>query len=239
MLPILLMRVRDLQEQRFLTCRSACVTLPVAALVGVATRHGDAHTPGPHDTRNKSHTDHGLWMDLPKDERYELMEPCPCKSGKNYEECCEPLHLGERVAQSAEELMRSRYAAYAKTQVDYLMETTLPSQRSRHDFDGIQAWSENSTWEGLEIVETEAGGPEDEEGVVEFVALYNENGKERRHHERSNFRKVNDKWYYHNGKTLHNKPVVREHPKVGRNDPCPCGSGRKYKKCCARKEKSA
>jgi preprotein translocase subunit SecA len=27
------------------------------------------------------------------------------------------------------------------------------------------------------------------------------------------------------------KPIVRESPKVGRNDPCPCGSGRKYKKC--------
>lgn len=28
------------------------------------------------------------------------------------------------------------------------------------------------------------------------------------------------------------KIVVREQPKVGRNDPCPCGSGKKYKKCC-------
>lgn len=27
-------------------------------------------------------------------------------------------------------------------------------------------------------------------------------------------------------------PVVRQHPKVGRNDPCPCGSGKKFKKCC-------
>lgn len=28
-------------------------------------------------------------------------------------------------------------------------------------------------------------------------------------------------------------PVERDQPKVGRNDPCPCGSGKKYKKCCA------
>jgi preprotein translocase subunit SecA len=27
-------------------------------------------------------------------------------------------------------------------------------------------------------------------------------------------------------------PVVREAPKVGRNEPCPCGSGKKFKKCC-------
>jgi uncharacterized protein len=26
--------------------------------------------------------------------------------------------------------------------------------------------------------------------------------------------------------------VRREEPKVGRNDDCPCGSGKKYKKCC-------
>jgi hypothetical protein len=29
-------------------------------------------------------------------------------------------------------------------------------------------------------------------------------------------------------------PVVRETPKVGRNDPCPCGSGNKFKKCCGK-----
>ena len=32
----------------------------------------------------------------------------------------------------------------------------------------------------------------------------------------------------------HAKPVVRDAPKVGRNDPCPCGSGKKYKKCCGK-----
>jgi preprotein translocase subunit SecA len=34
------------------------------------------------------------------------------------------------------------------------------------------------------------------------------------------------------GETVRAKPIVREAPKVGRNDPCPCGSGKKYKKCC-------
>ena len=32
-----------------------------------------------------------------------------------------------------------------------------------------------------------------------------------------------------------NKPVRREAPRVGRNDPCPCGSGKKYKQCCGKK----
>lgn len=28
------------------------------------------------------------------------------------------------------------------------------------------------------------------------------------------------------------KPITRQAPKVGRNDPCPCGSQKKFKKCC-------
>ena len=30
------------------------------------------------------------------------------------------------------------------------------------------------------------------------------------------------------------EPYVRPYNKVGRNDPCPCGSGKKYRKCCGR-----
>jgi len=42
-----------------------------------------------------------------------------------------------------------------------------------------------------------------------------------------------------NGITIHDrenksKPIISE-KKIGRNDPCPCGSGKKYKKCCLKK----
>ena len=37
-------------------------------------------------------------------------------------------------------------------------------------------------------------------------------------------------------KTNTNTPVVHTEPKIGRNDPCPCGSGKKYKNCCGRNE---
>jgi hypothetical protein len=30
------------------------------------------------------------------------------------------------------------------------------------------------------------------------------------------------------------QPMLREEPKIGRNDPCPCRSGRKFKKCCGK-----
>jgi len=88
---------------------------------------------------------------------------------------------------------------------------------------------------GLDILSTEQGGENDEEGVVEFLARYKLSNVTVPHRERATFRKVDGKWYFVDGKEL-NAPTVRnEGPKVGRNDPCPCGSGKKYKKCCATK----
>jgi len=37
---------------------------------------------------------------------------------------------------------------------------------------------------------------------------------------------------YGDGRQQMLEPVVRSGPKIGRNDPCPCGSGKKFKKCC-------
>ena len=31
---------------------------------------------------------------------------------------------------------------------------------------------------------------------------------------------------------MRTKPIIRDYKKIGRNDPCPCGSGLKYKNCC-------
>jgi len=40
--------------------------------------------------------------------------------------------------------------------------------------------------------------------------------------------------YSHNDGPVKKTPVVRAADKVGRNDLCPCGSGKKYKKCCGK-----
>jgi len=40
--------------------------------------------------------------------------------------------------------------------------------------------------------------------------------------------------YYGSGESSSRRPVTRKDKKVGRNDPCPCGSGKKYKKCCGK-----
>ena len=80
---------------------------------------------------------------------------------------------------------------------------------------------------------TEDGGEKDTTGVVEFVANYEVEGNAVRHHEISDFRRVEGEWFFRDGKEI---PVTvwRDTPKVGRNDPCPCGSGKKYKKCHGR-----
>ncbi len=130
--------------------------------------------------------------------------------------------------------MRSRYSAYAVGAVDYLGESLHPEHRSDWDRDATARWAERSAWLKLEIVDTEAGGVDDDEGVVEFIARFTERGQPKQHHERSRFRRHEGRWYYVDGEVP--KPQTQRHdtPKVGRNEPCPCGSGKKYKKCCGR-----
>jgi SEC-C motif-containing protein len=67
--------------------------------------------------------------------------------------------------------------------------------------------------------------------VVEFIAKYAIDGNDFKHHERATFRRIDGDWFYMDGDMVKPKPVVRDKPKVGRNEPCPCGSGKKYKKC--------
>ena len=73
----------------------------------------------------------------------------------------------------------------------------------------------------------------DDEGIVEFEATYTQKGVRDVHHETGAFKKVNDEWLYSTG-MVKAMTVVREGRKIGRNEPCPCGSGKKYKQCCGR-----
>ena len=120
--------------------------------------------------------------------------------------------------------MRSRYSAYALQEIDYVLATqALQRPVDRRE---TEAWAEGIELFRLEILHTEAGGPGDEEGVVEFVAHYRERGLSRAMAERSRFGRRDGRWTYLEGAPAASKP------KAGRNDPCPCGSGKKYKKCC-------
>lgn len=161
------------------------------------------------------------------------MELCPCGSGREFSSCCAPIFAGEPAADPLA-LMRARYTAYVKGEIDFLRISLRPEDREAFDPEYSKKWSEASQWEGLEILRTEGGGPEDTTGIVEFIAHYRIEGYEQKHHEIAHFIRLDGKWYYDYGEVMKPKPIRRETPKISSNDPCPCGSGKKYKKCCGR-----
>jgi SEC-C motif-containing protein len=130
--------------------------------------------------------------------------------------------------------MRSRYSAYVEGDIDYILDTHDPETVDTTDRESAAEWSQRAEWLGLEVRGTERGSATDDEGFVEFVARYSMDGTIQAHHERSRFRKVRGRWMYVDGQMGKAAPVVREGPRIGRNDPCPCGSGKKYKKCCGK-----
>jgi SEC-C motif-containing protein len=150
--------------------------------------------------------------------------PCPCKSGQSYRNCCEILHNKQKKPITCEQLMQSRYSAFILQLGDYLFNTYHP------DFRGdltIKQLSEKSLdWRNLEIVDTKSSK---ETGFVEFKAWYINDGQLNCHHERSNFVKNHDQWLYCDGIFY----PEQKSGKITRNDPCPCASGKKFKKCCA------
>ena len=161
------------------------------------------------------------------------MKTCPCDSGLAYGECCEPYITGVKNAPTAEALMRSRYTAYVEQAIDYIVDTCIRDEKDEIDVKQTRNWSEKSKWLGLKIMSTEKGGPTDTEGTVEFEAVYEMDGLRDNHHETALFKKKDGHWLYDEGNVVP-KTVVRTGPKVGRNEPCPCSSGKKYKHCCAR-----
>jgi SEC-C motif-containing protein len=158
------------------------------------------------------------------------MTPCPCGSGRELDQCCGAIIAGA-PAPTAEVLMRSRYTAFALGHIDYLTETLAPEARA--DFDPIEAGKTagDAVWQGLEVRAVTDGGRDDETGSVEFVARFRLNGEPRIHHELASFRREQGRWLCVDGE-MDPKGPPRRVDKVGRNDPCPCGSGKKYKKCC-------
>lgn len=154
---------------------------------------------------------------------------CPCGSLKPYADCCEPYLQGKEPAPTAEALMRSRYTAYVKCNVEYLAATHHPSKRRMGDLDQLRQSCQTTTWQGLSILEVKQGQPTDETGTVEFVALYGTTAVAQLH-EKSRFVKHRGRWLYLDGDLL--PPLT---PK--RNDPCWCGSGKKFKLCHGNKAK--
>jgi SEC-C motif-containing protein len=156
---------------------------------------------------------------------------CPCGKGESLETCCGPYLKGEKLPDTAEALMRSRYSAYATHDVDYVIKTHDPATSGEVDRGNTELWAKSSEWLGLEIHATEKGEAGDTDGTVEFTARYKIKNVKLDHRERATFKKLDGRWYFVDGVEVKGPPIKRTEPRVGRNDPCPCGSGKKYKKC--------
>jgi SEC-C motif domain protein len=126
---------------------------------------------------------------------------CPCHSGLDYIECCSPYHLGKEVPESALQLMRSRYSAYALHKPHYIIETTHP--------ENLAYTSDTEEWEksilhftkktdflGLKIHQFVEGTSE---AFVTFYAHLHQGTQDVSIEETSRFLKHDGRWYYHSG----------------------------------------
>ncbi|MGR7026975.1 YchJ family protein [Geodermatophilus sp. URMC 62] len=119
---------------------------------------------------------------------------CPCGTGLPYAECCGRLHDGTAAAATAEQLMRSRYSAFAVGDATHLLATWDPAARPRSlELDPAVRWT------GLEVLATTGGGPFDTEGTVTFRAHSRVGGEEHVQAERSRFRRLQGRWVYVDG----------------------------------------
>lgn len=158
------------------------------------------------------------------------MTPCPCCSRKEYSMCCGPLLAG-RPAPTAEALMRSRYTAYSVEDFAYIEQTCAGEAALAFNREEAARSAGGTEWLGLTIEATTGGAESDTTGTVTFTARYRQHGRLAALSETSEFRRIMGAWRYIRGDvTLSSKkaPALQ----IGRNDPCLCGSGRKYKKCC-------
>lgn len=135
------------------------------------------------------------------------MAACPCGSSREYEECCQPFHKGAAQAPSAEALMRARYSAYVLGEIDYLVRSIPLLERKKFDRRSAKLWSQSAEWKGLEVrsVTEKANGTR---AVIEFVARFAAEGEDHAHHEIASFEKVNDRWYFLDGKLVETEPTA-------------------------------
>ncbi|KAA9001810.1 YchJ family protein [Affinibrenneria salicis] len=153
-----------------------------------------------------------------------MSELCPCGSQLQYIACCQPYLGSGSPAPDPVALMRSRYTAYCKHDVDYLIATWHPDCRPEQWRASLSESGEATVWQGLTIL-AETPGKNSDEAFVEFAARFTDAerpGQTALMRERSRFLRLHDRWYYIDG----------VHLQTGRNDRCPCGSGKKFKKCC-------
>ncbi len=158
---------------------------------------------------------------------------CPCGSTLLFNDCCHLFITQEKTPATAEQLMRSRFSAYATRNGQYIFDTYGVTPQKQQTVEAIQSWADECLWLALQIHESH-------ESIVEFSAYYVVDNTLCELRERSNFAIEQGKWCYINGEML----VHTERAKVKRNEICYCNNyptswsahkGKKFKHCCAKK----
>lgn len=148
---------------------------------------------------------------------------CLCNSKLSYADCCEKLHASSAQATTPEQLMRSRYVAYALKNAKYVYQTYAKEKQPENPIKEIADFANSCRFSNLDVIAAEHN---DKTGVVEFCVSYFYQNLYCQLHEKSRFVKEDGLWRYLDGDIFPTTDI-----KVGRNDECPCGSGKKYKKC--------
>ncbi|MGL4602952.1 MAG: YchJ family protein [Iodobacter sp.] len=155
------------------------------------------------------------------------MTLCPCGSKLPLDQCCGPFVDGA-IAPTAEAVMRSRYTAFVLKKLDHIERTHAPEVREDFNRAEAERLADECEWRSLEIRRATEEG---DTAQVEFVIRFRRDQKEMIQAELATFRREDGQWLYVSGDF--NPQITQRHvTKVGRNDPCPCGSGKKAKKCC-------
>lgn len=122
---------------------------------------------------------------------------CPCGSSNNWKACCQPIIEGKKVAETAQQLMRSRYSAFTIANGSYLVKSHHPDTRNPKEVRAIENFAKSVNWIKLEVLNFAKDQKEDDFGTVEFKAYYFERGQVQVIHENSTFKRVNGIWHYY------------------------------------------
>ena len=163
-----------------------------------------------------------------KDHKPKRGQLCPCGSGQLFEACCEPLLAGKKPAATAEQLMRARFTAHVAHDFKFIHDTHRPTAGKPYV---AEEGDPAVVWTKLEVHAHETTDNPDK-AFVDFTAHGTEGGQEKILPEKAEFLRINGVWLYNREFRLGPAPFQSAAPKIGRNDPCPCGSGKKYKHCC-------
>ncbi|MFQ3249900.1 MAG: SEC-C motif-containing protein [Glaciecola sp.] len=154
---------------------------------------------------------------------------CYCCSELDFADCCQPI-IANMSASNPEQLMRSRFSAYVLKNYEYILASYAPTQAKALSVNSLKESAADTVWLQLKVLNSAVSDEEGtgQQGTVEFIATYSVDGEFFKMHELSNFIKQDERWFYTTGEMKEQTGQFLPN----RNEPCPCGSGKKYKKCC-------